>query len=183
MKNFKLIESILPPPAYYWVGDGFRVHNFFPGGYHQFTNQINPFYLVDYNATYEFTPTEKQRGVEIHPHRGFETVTFAYQGAIAHHDSYGNKGVIEEGDVQWMTAGSGILHKEYHHNSFAKKGGLFQMVQIWVNLPSRYKMTNPKYQAIKRERMGKYELPDQSGIVSVVAGKYKESGSRPEPPR
>ncbi len=174
MKNLKQIESVLSPPTFHWVGDGFRVHNFFPGGYHQYAKHINPFYLIDYNSKYEFAPTENRRGVGVHPHRGFETVTFAYHGAVAHHDSYGNSGVIYEGDVQWMTAGSGVLHKEYHEQNYALKGGPFQMVQIWVNLPSKFKMTKPKYQAITRKNMGKYELPDGRGVVSVVAGNYKE---------
>ncbi|MEI2757689.1 MAG: pirin family protein [Chitinophagaceae bacterium] len=105
---------------------------------------MSPFFLLDYGSKIEFSPTPHQRGVGVHPHAGFETVTIAYHGKVAHHDSAGNAGVIGEGDVQWMTAGSGLLHKEYHEENFSKSGGLFQMVQLWVNLPAKYKKTKPK---------------------------------------
>jgi quercetin 2,3-dioxygenase len=111
--------------------------------------------------------------VGVHPHRGFETVTVAYHGRIAHHDSAGNSGVIGEGDVQWMTAASGLLHKEYHEQEFSRKGGLFQMVQLWVNLPAKYKMTPPKYQEISHGTMGRYDLPDGKGVVEIIAGEFK----------
>jgi quercetin 2,3-dioxygenase len=110
--------------------------------------------------------------VGAHPHRGFETVTIAYHGKVAHHDSRGNSGIIGEGDVQWMTAGSGILHKEYHEEEFSRRGGDMQMVQLWVNLPARHKMTEPKYQAITRDRMGMYALPGGGGSVEVIAGEF-----------
>ena len=151
------------------VGDGFRVHNFFPNGYRI---KMSPFFLLDYNAKIEFSARNEPRGVGVHPHRGFETVTVAYHGAVAHHDSAGNSGVIYAGDVQWMTAASGILHKEYHEETFSREGGAFQMVQLWVNLPAEYKMSKPKYQDIKREAMAKYELPDDGGVVEVIAGQY-----------
>jgi redox-sensitive bicupin YhaK (pirin superfamily) len=154
------------------VGDGFRVHGFFPGGRID-KKRMSPFFLMDYNSKVEFSPTDHPRGVGVHPHRGFETVTIAYHGRVAHHDSAGNSGVIGEGDVQWMTAASGLLHKEYHEKEFSRKGGLFQMVQLWVNLPARYKMTPPKYQEITRANMGRHVLPGEKGIVEVIAGNYK----------
>ncbi len=162
VKKIKEIEQIISPPPVHWVGNGFRVHNFFPG--HGIGAQrMSPFYLLDYNAKYLFPPSETPRGVGVHPHRGFETVTVAYKGRIAHHDSAGNSGIIGEGDVQWMTAGSGVLHKEYHEKSFSRKAGVFQIVQLWVNLPAEFKMAPPKYQPLPHENMGKYFLPDDKG--------------------
>ncbi|MCW3078487.1 MAG: Pirin domain protein [Bacteroidetes bacterium] len=166
----KSIERIIPPPAAHMVGDGFRVHNFFPGQFD--IRRMSPFFLVDYGSKIEFNPSPQPRGVGVHPHRGFETVTLAYYGKVAHHDSWGNSGVIEEGGVQWMTAGSGVLHKEYHEKEFSKKGGMFQMVQLWVNLPSKNKMTTPAYQGFTRDELSKFELPDDGGTVEVVAGNY-----------
>jgi redox-sensitive bicupin YhaK (pirin superfamily) len=112
--------------------------------------------------------------VGVHPHKGFETVTIAYKGSIAHHDSAGNSGVIHPGDVQWMTAGAGILHKEYHEEEFSKKGGPFEMVQLWVNLPRKYKSAAPHYQAITAAQMGKVQLPGNQGLVNVIAGSFNE---------
>jgi quercetin 2,3-dioxygenase len=154
------------------VGDGFRVHNFFPSGYNMDQKRMSPFFMMDYNSKVDFSPREIPRGVGVHPHRGFETVTIAYHGKVAHHDSFGNSGVISEGDVQWMTAASGILHKEYHEEAFSKKGGPFQMVQLWVNLPAKDKKSTPKYQAITQSQMGKYSLPGDGGTVEVIAGEY-----------
>jgi redox-sensitive bicupin YhaK (pirin superfamily) len=169
MNNEKTIETILNPPAPHMVGNGFRVHSFFPG--HEIDQQrMSPFFLLDYNAKIEFPPSETPRGVGVHPHRGFETVTIAYHGSVAHHDSRGNSGVIAEGDVQWMTAAAGILHKEYHEENFTKKGGMFQMVQLWVNLPAKDKMTTPKYQPLQKEQMGKFLIPQNGGTVNVIAG-------------
>lgn len=165
----KSIEEIIAAPPAHMVGDGFRVHNFFPGK-HSLT-RMSPFFLVDYGSKVEFPASVRPRGVGVHPHRGFETVTLAYYGKVAHHDSWGNSGVIEEGGVQWMTAGSGVLHKEYHEKEFSKKGGLFQMAQLWVNLPAKYKMTKPAYQGFTREQLGKYNC--DGGVVEVVAGEYK----------
>jgi len=128
---------------------------------------------MDYNAKMEFPPSEIPRGVGVHPHRGFETVTIAYHGKVAHHDSTGNSGVIGEGDVQWMTAASGILHKEFHEKSYSLKGGLFQMVQLWVNLPAKDKMSPPKYQPLLHEQMGKYRLKEDGGELNIIAGDYK----------
>jgi quercetin 2,3-dioxygenase len=173
MNNKRSIEAIIAPPAPHMVGDGFRVHGFFPGGRID-KKRMSPFFLMDYNSKVEFTPSEQPRGVSVHPHRGFETVTIAYHGKVAHHDSAGNSGVIGEGDVQWMTAASGLLHKEYHEKEFSRKGGLFQMVQLWVNLPAKYKMVSPKYQEITHELMGKYELADNKGVVEVIAGEFKK---------
>ena len=170
--NKRSIEAVIAPPAPHMVGDGFRVHGFFPGGRID-QKRMSPFFLMDYNSKVEFSPSDKPRGVSVHPHRGFETVTIAYHGKVAHHDSAGNSGVIGEGDVQWMTAASGLLHKEYHEKEFSRKGGLFQMVQLWVNLPAKYKMIPPKYQEITNAIMGKYELPDRKGVIEVIAGEYK----------
>ena len=167
------IEKIIPPPPVHWVGDGFRVHNFIPGMGQMTRERVSPFILLDYNSKYYFAPAERPRGVGVHPHRGFETVSIAYKGKIAHHDSFGNSGVIDEGDVQWMTASSGLLHKEYHEKGFSEKGGLFHMVQLWVNLPAKVKMSPPKYQAITNDEMGKYLLPDGAGVIEVIAGNYK----------
>ena len=168
----KSIQQILQPPPPHMVGDGFRVHNFFPTGYNLGKNRMSPFFMMDYNSKVDFSPRETPRGVGVHPHRGFETVTIAYHGKVAHHDSTGNSGVISEGDVQWMTAASGILHKEYHEEEFSKRGGPFQMIQLWVNLPAKDKMSTPKYQAITNDRLGKYEL-DKGGVVEVIAGEFK----------
>jgi len=172
MKNKKTVETIIAPPPPHMVGDGFRVHNFFPNSRSIDKKRMSPFFLLDYNSKVEFTPSEIPRGVSVHPHRGFETVTITYHGKVAHHDSAGNSGVISEGDVQWMTAASGLLHKEYHEKEFSKKGGLFQMVQLWVNLPAKYKMTPPKYQEISNDKMGVYKLPGDTGIIEVIAGEY-----------
>ncbi|MEP7264277.1 MAG: pirin family protein [Bacteroidota bacterium] len=169
----KQIEGILAPPAPHMVGDGFRVHNFFPGGYNMGQYRMSPFFLLDYNSLIDFSARATPRGVGVHPHRGFETVTIAFKGKVAHHDSYGNSGVIGEGDVQWMTAGSGVLHKEYHEEEYSKTGGPFQMVQLWVNLPAAFKMTTPKYQTITHDQMGKYENPDKTVLVNVIAGAFK----------
>ncbi len=167
------VEFIQSPPAPHFVGDGFRVHNFIPGRYGLGMERMSPFIMLDYNSKFYFPPSDKPRGVSVHPHRGFETVTIAYKGRVAHHDSTGNSGVIGEGDVQWMTASSGILHKEYHEETFSKKGGDFQMVQLWVNLPAKYKMSPPKYQAITREMINRYAIDDNGSEVEVISGQYQ----------
>src|SRR5258707_7120895 len=168
----KHIEEVISPGATHFVGDGFKVHSYIPGKLSM--QRMNPFIMMDYNSKFYFPPTDKPRGVGVHPHRGFETVTIAYKGKVAHHDSTGNSGVIGEGDVQWMTAASGILHKEYHEKNFAKAGGDFQMVQLWVNLPAKDKMSKPKYQEIANATINKYELANNGGVVEVIAGQYKE---------
>lgn len=168
----KPIEAIMAPPPPHMVGDGFRVHSFFPGG-PLGKKRMSPFFLMDYNAKVDFSPRPEPRGVGVHPHRGFETVTLSYHGRIAHHDSSGNSGVIGAGDVQWMTAGSGLLHKEYHEENFSREGGLFQMVQLWVNLPAAFKMTPPKYQELTQSMFGKHTLPGDAGFIEVIAGEFK----------
>jgi redox-sensitive bicupin YhaK (pirin superfamily) len=168
--SIKTVQQVLPPVHPHMVGDGFRVHNFFPSGYNMGQYRMSPFFMLDYNSKVEFSPREIPRGVGVHPHRGFETVTIAYHGKVAHHDSMGNSGIIGEGEVQWMTAASGILHKEYHEQEFSRKGGLFQMVQLWVNLPAKYKMSQPGYQAITKEQMGLYISPDGQAQFQIIAG-------------
>lgn len=170
MNELRSIEQIIAPPAPHWVGNAFRVHNFFPGILEM--KRMSPFFLLDYGAKIEFPPSDVPRGVGVHPHRGFETVTIAYHGKVAHHDSAGNSGVIEEGDVQWMTAASGVLHKEYQEEEWSKKGGLVQMAQIWVNLPAKYKMSSPKYQTLKHNDFNRFTSPDKKTEVEVIAGNY-----------
>jgi len=165
-------EMVVKPKEPHFVGDGFRVHNFIPSTQRLGMKRMDPFILLDYNSKFHFPPSEKPRGVGVHPHRGFETVTIAYKGKVAHHDSSGGGGVIGEGDVQWMTAASGVLHKEYHEEEFSKKGGDFQMVQIWVNLPAKYKMSDPKYQGISNDEIPRVSLPDDSGEIEIIAGEY-----------
>lgn len=164
---------VVAPREPHFVGDGFRVHNFIPGAYRLDMERMSPFIMLDYNSKFYFPPTDQPRGVGVHPHRGFETVTIAYKGRVAHHDSSGGGGVIGEGDVQWMTAASGVLHKEYHEENFSKTGGEFQMVQLWVNLPAKDKMSTPKYQAIAHDAIQTVQLPQQGGIVEVIAGQYE----------
>lgn len=173
MSNKKSIEAIIAPPPPHMVGDGFRVHSFFPGERLIDKKRMSPFFMMDYGSKIEFSPSEEPRGVGVHPHAGFETVTIAYHGKIAHHDSAGNSGIIGEGDVQWMTAGSGLLHKEYHEKEFSKKGGPFQMVQLWVNLPAKDKKTKPKYQEVTNSMMGRYYLADKQSYIEVITGEYK----------
>jgi len=174
MKNRKTIELIAKPRPPHFVGDGFRVHNFIPSVPRLDRTYMDPFLVLDYNSKYDFPASEIPKGVGVHPHRGFETVTIAYRGAVQHADSSGGGGIIKEGDVQWMTAASGILHKEFHEKEWSKKGGIFQMVQLWVNLPKKYKMSPPKYQAITADKMGKYFLEDKESYIEVIAGNYKE---------
>jgi len=171
MITIRTIESIIPPPPPHFVGDGFRVHNFFPGQIAGGMKRTDPFLLLDYGSPHVFTPTTHRRGVDVHPHRGFETVTFAFKGSVAHRDNSGGGGIIGEGDIQWMTAGSGILHEEYHSDEFAETGGLFHMAQLWVNLPAKHKMTTPSYQAIENTSIPVYE--GQKIAVSVIAGEYQ----------
>jgi redox-sensitive bicupin YhaK (pirin superfamily) len=168
----RAIEGIYPPPPPHWVGDGFRVSGYF-SEIPDAVSKLDPFLLLDYHPEYEYAPTSHRRGVGTHPHRGFETVTFAFQGSVAHHDSAGGGGVIGPGDVQWMTAASGILHKEYHQDDFARRGGPFQMAQLWVNLPRAHKMAPPRYQALLASQMGIVPLPEGSGVVRVIAGEHQ----------
>ncbi|MND43767.1 Quercetin 2,3-dioxygenase [compost metagenome] len=154
----------------HWVGDGFPVKNLF--SYDRLGQAISPFLLLDYAAPYHFNPTTEQHGVGSHPHRGFETVTIAYQGEVSHKDSSGGGGQIKTGDVQWMTAGAGLMHEEFHSEEFAKSGGLFEMVQLWVNLPAANKMTAPKYQAIEAQEIPVIELENSAGHIRIIAGRY-----------
>lgn len=171
--SLRNIQAIIAPPPPHMVGDGFRVHNFFPGNDIIGKKGMSPFFLLDYNARISFGPSKEPRGVGVHPHRGFETLSISYHGRIAHHDSAGNSGIIKEGDVQWMTAGSGVLHKEYHEKEYSQKGGDFQMVQIWVNLPAKDKMTTPKYQEIPNNSMARHLLSDGVSFMEVIAGNYE----------
>ncbi|MBS1669206.1 MAG: pirin family protein [Bacteroidetes bacterium] len=168
------VEQVINPAGKHFVGDGFLVHNIIPGSQGLSMQRVSPFIMLDYNAPHYFPPSATPRGVGVHPHRGFETVTIAYKGKVEHHDSSGGGGVIGEGDVQWMTAASGVLHKEFHEKEWSKKGGDFQMVQLWVNLPAKDKMSKPKYQALTNAQFGKYSLPNDSGVIEVIAGSYKE---------
>jgi len=166
----KTIARISKPGTPHFVGDGFRVHNFIPGT--STMQEMDPFIMLDYNSPYRFAPSEIPRGVGVHPHKGFETVTIAYKGKVEHADSTGSGGVINEGDVQWMTAAKGILHKEFHEKEWSKKGGDFQMVQLWVNLPAIYKKSDPKYQNLRNADMQKVSLPDNGGEIEIIAGEY-----------
>jgi len=166
------IEGIYQAPGMHWVGDGFRVAGYF-SGIPDAVRKLSPFLLLDYHPEYDYSPTDRPRGVGVHPHRGFETVTLAWKGSVAHHDSSGGGGVIGPGDVQWMTAASGILHKEFHEESYARRGGPFQMAQLWVNLPRKHKMAPPRYQAILAGQMGVVTLPDAAGSVRILAGEYQ----------
>lgn len=155
----------------HWVGDGFPVRSLF--SYDGLGAHISPFLLLDYAGPHVFEPTTKRRGVGQHPHRGFETVTVVYDGEVEHHDSAGNGGVIGPGDVQWMTAGAGIIHEEYHSSGFAKAGGPFRMIQLWVNLPAKHKMAAPGYQGVLKADIPVVELPDGAGAARIIAGEYR----------
>ncbi|MDQ6707790.1 MAG: pirin family protein [Acidobacteriota bacterium] len=173
MNRERKIEGIYHGAGFHWVGNGFRVTNYFPSN-ERLAQKISPYVLFDYHPPFHYAPTDsEQRGVGAHPHRGFETVTLAFEGSVAHHDSAGNAGVIGPGDVQWMTAASGILHKEYHEREFARAGGSMHMAQIWVNLPKAHKMDAPRYQSIAASQIGLVHLPDSAGQVRVIAGEYE----------
>ncbi len=167
----KQIEKIIKPGMPHFVGDGFRVHSFIPSAIPM--QRMDPFIVFDYNSKYNFPASSIPKGVGVHPHRGFETVTLAYKGRVEHADSSGGGGIIGEGDVQWMTAASGVLHKEFHESEWSKEGGEFQMVQLWVNLPAAHKMSDPKYQALENKSIPKVQLADGLGYVEVVAGEYQ----------
>ncbi len=166
----KKVQGIYRAPRQHWVGDGFPVRSLF--SYQSHGKQLSPFLLLDYAGPMDFTATQHRRGVGQHPHRGFETVTIVYQGEVEHRDSTGKGGVIGPGDVQWMTAGGGILHEEFHSDAFAQRGGAFEMVQLWVNLPAKDKMTAPGYQAIRSEMIPRIALPEEAGSLRVIAGDY-----------
>ena len=169
----KRILDIRHAPGRHWVGDGLPVHNLFgyngPG-----VAERSPFLMLDYGAPYDFAPTTRQLGVGQHPHRGFETVTVVYSGELAHRDNAGGGGTIGPGDVQWMTAGAGIVHEEFHSPGFAQSGGTLEMAQLWVNLPAAHKMTPPGYQAITAAQIPVVDMPGGAGRVRVIAGEWGE---------
>ena len=166
----KEVTAVYDPPRQHWVGDGFPVRTLFSYSSHEKT--LSPFILLDRAGPHEFAPSEQQRGVGQHPHRGFETVTIIYKGELAHRDSNGQGGVIGAGDVQWMTAASGILHDEFHTPAFSQAGGTLDMVQLWVNLPAAQKMSPPRYQAILDATIPAVQLADEAGLLRVIAGNY-----------
>lgn len=155
----------------HWVGDGFPVQSIF--SYRDIHEEMSPFLLMDYAGPAEFEPTEQRKGVGQHPHRGFETVTIVYDGEVAHHDSTNAGGTIGRGDVQWMTAGAGIIHEEYHGDDYARRGGPFEMIQLWVNLPAKHKMAQPGYQGILASQIPEVALAEGEGKVRVIAGEYQ----------
>jgi len=167
----KKVSGVYSAPRPHWVGDGFPVHSMFD--YSGLGKLLTPFLLLDYAAPTRFEPNAgSPRGVGEHPHRGFETVTIVYDGEVEHRDSIGQGGVIGPGDVQWMTAAGGILHQEFHSEAYSRTGGPFEMVQLWVNLPAKDKMSAPGYQAIVNSAIPAVALPDGAGTARVIAGHY-----------
>lgn len=169
-KSTKKLRCIQRSVGSHWVGDGFPVRTLF--GYPNLGAVLSPFLLLDYAGPREFAPTDARRGVGEHPHRGFETVTIVYEGEVEHRDSSGGGGRIGPGDVQWMTAASGLVHEEFHGRDFAKRGGMFEMVQLWVNLPAKDKRAAPRYQGILNGQIPVASLPDGQGTVRVIAGEF-----------
>jgi redox-sensitive bicupin YhaK (pirin superfamily) len=167
MAELKTMVGVHESGSTHWVGDGFHVRNLFPSN--GIEAEINPFLMLDYAGPTKVEPTAHPRGVGEHPHRGFETVTIAYQGAVEHRDSGGHSGTIRPGDVQWMTAASGVVHEEKHEREFARRGGTFEMVQLWVNLPRAHKMAQPRYQAILSGQIPVVQLGD-GATARVIAG-------------
>lgn len=155
----------------HWVGDGFPVRTVF--SHHSHGSQISPFLLLDYAGPAEFPPSQQPRGVEEHPHKGFETVTIVYSGEVAHRDSAGGGGLIGPGDVQWMTAASGLVHEEMHGPDFTRRGGTFELVQLWVNLPAKDKQGTPHYQGLTAGQIPEVRLPEGAGTLRVIAGEYR----------
>ncbi|MCU1733046.1 MULTISPECIES: pirin family protein [unclassified Pseudomonas] len=166
----KKIQGVYQSPAAHWVGDGFPVRSLF--SYDNLARHISPFLLLDYAGPHHFSPTNARRGVGQHPHRGFETVTIVYQGELEHRDSTGAGGLIGPGDVQWMTAAGGIIHEEFHAPSFARTGGMMEMVQLWVNLPARDKSAPAGYQTLLAADIPRVPLPSEAGSLRVIAGDY-----------
>lgn len=164
----KEVAGIYQPGSAHMVGDGFPVRNLFPSN--DLDREVSPFLMLDYAGPHYFEPTDHPRGVGEHPHRGFETVTIVYQGLVAHRDSAGNAGVIGPGDVQWMTAASGVVHEELHEKQWAKKGGTLHAIQLWVNLPRAQKMSAPRYQTILNADIPKVELEGGAGRLRLIAG-------------
>ncbi|HVT91687.1 MAG TPA: pirin family protein [Bryobacteraceae bacterium] len=168
--ELKQVLAVQDPGSQHWVGDGFPVRNAFPSN--GIGDEVNPFLMLDYAGPKHFGPSDRPRGVEQHPHRGFETVTIAYQGEVAHRDSAGNSGTIRPGDVQWMTAASGVVHEEMHSPEFTKAGGTFEMIQLWVNLPKADKMSAPRYQGLEKEQIPDVDLGAGS-YARVIAGELQ----------
>ena len=168
--SFKKLSHIQKNINQHWVGDGFPVRTLF--SYSALGLRISPFLLFDYAGPMEFLPTEQRHGVGEHPHRGFETVTIVYSGEVEHRDSSGAGGKIGPGDVQWMTAASGLVHEEFHSRDFARRGGMLEMVQLWVNLPAKDKMSPPHYQSILNSQIPDINLPNHQGKVRVIAGEF-----------
>lgn len=166
----KKIIGIYTSPRPHWVGDGFPVRTLF--SYDNLGKHISPFLLLDHAGPAEFSPTEQRRGVGQHPHRGFETVTIVYNGEVEHRDSTGAGGVIGPGDVQWMTAGAGIIHEEFHSEAFSRRGGSLEMVQLWVNLPARDKSAPAGYQSILASDIPNVALKGQAGSLRLIAGEF-----------
>jgi len=166
----KRVLDIRTSDATHWVGDGFPVRTLF--SYHDSGQELSPFLLLDYGGPRDFPPTSARLGVGPHPHRGFETVTIVYAGEVEHRDSAGGGGEIGPGDVQWMTAGSGLIHEEFHGRAFARRGGPFEMVQLWVNLPAKDKLAPPRYQSLLAAEIPVVPLPDEQGEVRVIAGLF-----------
>src|SRR5690606_29425839 len=166
----KKVLGVHTAPQPHWVGDGFPVRSLF--SYDGLGRELSPFLLLDHAAPTHFEPAARPRGVGQHPHRGFETVTIVYQGEVEHQDSTGAGGRIGTGDVQWMTAGGGIVHEEFHSHAFTEQGGTIEMVQLWVNLPAKDKMTAPRYQTLLDAQIPSIQLPDAAGRVRVIAGEY-----------
>ncbi|HEX7176279.1 MAG TPA: pirin family protein [Pyrinomonadaceae bacterium] len=169
-KSVKKLRRVQRSTERHWVGDGFPVRTLF--AYSDRGAELSPFLLLDYASPMEFPPTDKRLGVGEHPHRGFETVTIVYEGEVEHRDSSGGGGRIGPGDVQWMTAAGGIVHEEFHGRDFARRGGVFEMVQLWVNLPAENKMSPPGYQAVLNSEIPAVSLPDGQGTVRVIAGEF-----------
>ncbi len=167
----KKLRSIRSAPGGHWVGDGFPVRTLF--AYPELGTVLSPFLMLDYAGPSDFPPTDQRLGVGEHPHRGFETVTIVYDGEVEHRDSSGGGGKIGPGDVQWMTAASGLVHEEFHGRDYAKHGGKFEMVQLWVNLPARDKMSEPHYQGILSEHIPSVSLPENAGTARVIAGEFE----------
>ena len=167
MKNVLRINQ---SSGMHWVGNGFPVRSVFD--YNGLGPELSPFLLLDYAAPYTFPPGNERRGVGAHPHKGFETVTIAYQGELEHRDSSGGGGKIGAGDVQWMTAGNGIVHEEFHSADFTRKGGPLQMVQLWVNLRAKDKSAKPGYQTLPKAKIPNVVLPKEAGFVRVISGEY-----------
>jgi redox-sensitive bicupin YhaK (pirin superfamily) len=166
----KAILGVYQPGSAHMVGDGFPVRNLFPSN--DLDRDVSPFLMLDYAGPHDFPPTDQPRGVGEHPHRGFETVTIVYEGAVAHRDSAGNAGVIGPGDVQWMTAASGVVHEEFHEKDFAKKGGTFRAIQLWVNLPKAQKMSPPRYQTLVNADIPAVRLDETGSELRVIAGSF-----------